>query len=343
MRPTRPTGGAKIGQCQFPLDETATCSPSDQRKSTTRRCTTVAAIRLVACSCGTTSFTHRVGRTTVDTAELDTQHQRQRGELAEVHEVGRNPTTSIRRRPSAEEGLVHRVQTHCTRTRAARTSPRTSEFGYKLAPRATSRSTSARPTRFQQRCRHRHHRHGRISSCIAYAVLPEPIKIISFEPTCTRPARMCPRRSGIQHPDAVVRRLRPQLGARLQLYRRCGAAAAEGHHPAHHRLHGHTSGNKNVPDPRNWSGSGNRSITNMFIDLGNRVYMTEEQFQDEMRARCGGQPGKDIIWAARSAVSSRSEPLRDRRRINSSRLNASFSSNAPGALRLSVHWWISST
>jgi hypothetical protein len=27
----------------------------------------------------------------------------------------------------------------------------------------------------------------------------------------------------------------------------------------------------NVPDPRNWQGSGNRSITNMFIDLGNRV------------------------------------------------------------------------
>ena len=31
-----------------------------------------------------------------------------------------------------------------------------------------------------------------------------------------------------------------------------------------------TAANKNVPDPRNWSGSGNRSITNMFIDLGAR-------------------------------------------------------------------------
>ena len=44
--------------------------------------------------------------------------------------------------------------------------------------------------------------------------------------------------------------------------------------------------NKNVPDPRNWQGSGNRSVANMFIDLGNRVSLTDEQFQ----ARDGGAP-----------------------------------------------------
>jgi hypothetical protein len=43
--------------------------------------------------------------------------------------------------------------------------------------------------------------------------------------------------------------------------------------------------NKNVPDPRNWSGSGNRSITNMFIDLGQGVALTDKQFQDEMDRR----------------------------------------------------------
>ena len=53
--------------------------------------------------------------------------------------------------------------------------------------------------------------------------------------------------------------------------------------------------NKNVPDPRNWQGSGNRSIANMFIDLGNRVTLTEEQFQAEMRARVAANPGKDFI------------------------------------------------
>jgi hypothetical protein len=43
--------------------------------------------------------------------------------------------------------------------------------------------------------------------------------------------------------------------------------------------------NKNIPDPRNWQGSGNRSIANMFIDLGMGVSMTDEQFQEEMAKR----------------------------------------------------------
>lgn len=46
-----------------------------------------------------------------------------------------------------------------------------------------------------------------------------------------------------------------------------------------------TPANKNVPDPRNWSGSGNRSISNMFIDLGQGVALTTEQFQEEMAKR----------------------------------------------------------
>ena len=43
--------------------------------------------------------------------------------------------------------------------------------------------------------------------------------------------------------------------------------------------------NKNIPDPRNWQGSGNRSIANMFIDLGMGVSLTDEQFQQEMARR----------------------------------------------------------
>jgi mono/diheme cytochrome c family protein len=43
--------------------------------------------------------------------------------------------------------------------------------------------------------------------------------------------------------------------------------------------------NKNVPDPRNWQGSGNRSVANMFIDLGMRVTLTDQQFQEEMAKR----------------------------------------------------------
>ena len=46
-----------------------------------------------------------------------------------------------------------------------------------------------------------------------------------------------------------------------------------------------TIGNRNVPDPRNWQGSGNRSVANMFIDLGNGVSLTDEQFQAAMDER----------------------------------------------------------
>ncbi len=43
--------------------------------------------------------------------------------------------------------------------------------------------------------------------------------------------------------------------------------------------------NRNVPDTRNWQGSGNRSVANMFIDLGMRVALTDEQFVEEMAMR----------------------------------------------------------
>jgi len=43
--------------------------------------------------------------------------------------------------------------------------------------------------------------------------------------------------------------------------------------------------NPNVADPRNWSGAGNRSVSNMFIDLGMRLQLTEEQFVEAMVER----------------------------------------------------------
>jgi len=46
-----------------------------------------------------------------------------------------------------------------------------------------------------------------------------------------------------------------------------------------------TDSNQNVPDARNWQGSGNRSVANMFIDLGERVTMSEEQFAREVQER----------------------------------------------------------
>jgi hypothetical protein len=55
--------------------------------------------------------------------------------------------------------------------------------------------------------------------------------------------------------------------------------------------------NKNIPDPRNWQGSGNRSVANMFIDLGMRVALTDEQFEAELarRRELMRQKGIDVM------------------------------------------------
>jgi len=65
-----------------------------------------------------------------------------------------------------------------------------------------------------------------------------------------------------------------------------------------------TAANSNLADPRNWAGGGRRSVTNMFIDLGYSVSLTEEQFQAEMairRERLGDRNQYDIgcplCWA----------------------------------------------
>ena len=121
----------------------------------------------------------------------------------------------------------------------------------------------------------------------AYAILKENTKILSFEPHLHAPgARMC---------------LEAIWGYNIQTIN-CvgydhnwvrGYDYADDHAPLLPKdtiLHiigymDNSPSNKNVPDPRNWQGSGNRSVANMFIDLGNRVSLTDEQFQAEMAAR----------------------------------------------------------
>ena len=121
----------------------------------------------------------------------------------------------------------------------------------------------------------------------AYAVLNEHTKVLSFEPHLHAPGmRMC---------------LEAIWGYNIQTLNCVGYDHnwVRGYHydddaapllPKGTILHiigymDNSPSNKNVPDPRNWQGSGNRSVTNMFIDLGNRVSLTEEQFQWEMAQR----------------------------------------------------------
>lgn len=46
-----------------------------------------------------------------------------------------------------------------------------------------------------------------------------------------------------------------------------------------------TDSNPNMADPRNWTGAGNRSVSNMFIELGQKVQLTEAQFLEAMEER----------------------------------------------------------
>jgi hypothetical protein len=55
--------------------------------------------------------------------------------------------------------------------------------------------------------------------------------------------------------------------------------------------------NKNVADPRNWSGLGHRSIDNMMNQLGEIDYLTDEEFEQEMakrRARLSLKDGQGV-------------------------------------------------
>jgi hypothetical protein len=131
----------------------------------------------------------------------------------------------------------------------------------------------------------------------AYTVLQQPTKIISFEPHLHAPgARMC---------------LEAIWGYNIQTLNCVGYDHnwVRGYDyldstapllPKGTILHiigymDNSPSNKNVPDPRNWQGSGNRSVANMFIDLGMRVALTDEQFQEEMLRRVKENPGTDVI------------------------------------------------
>ena len=56
--------------------------------------------------------------------------------------------------------------------------------------------------------------------------------------------------------------------------------------------------NRNVADPRNWSGSGHRSVDNMMINLMQAISLTDEQFEAEVakrREKLGLKPGQTVI------------------------------------------------
>ena len=214
-----------------------------------------------------------------------------------VHEVGRNPDYFDPKSAVLLKKGSYIVSDSLHTHSSGKDVTSHLEFGYKLAPKGykpeyrravfglgNGVDIDIRPMEKEQQLH-------------AYAVMNEPTKIISFEPHLHAPGnRMC---------------LEAIWGYNIQTLS-CvgydhnwvrGYSYADDTAPLLPKgtiLHiigyfDNTPANKNVPDPRNWSGSGNRSITNMFIDLGNRVALTDEQFQNEMKHRVQANPGKDII------------------------------------------------
>jgi mono/diheme cytochrome c family protein len=121
----------------------------------------------------------------------------------------------------------------------------------------------------------------------AYAVLQEHAKIISFEPHLHAPGmRMC-----LQAIWGINVETLTCAGYDHNWVR--GYTYEDGYQPLLPKgtiLHiigymDNSPTNSNIPDPRNWQGSGNRSVTNMFIDLGMRVQLSDEQFMEEMAER----------------------------------------------------------
>jgi mono/diheme cytochrome c family protein len=121
----------------------------------------------------------------------------------------------------------------------------------------------------------------------AYAVLEDHIKIIAFEPHLHAPGdRMCLEVIFKQHIETLSCVGYDHNWVRTYSY-------AENHEPLLPKgsvLHitgymNNTESNANVPDARNWQGSGNRSVANMFIDLGIQLRLTDEQFVAEMAHR----------------------------------------------------------
>jgi hypothetical protein len=121
----------------------------------------------------------------------------------------------------------------------------------------------------------------------AYAVLQENTKIVSFEPHLHAPGqRMCLEAIWGYNIQTLSCVGYDHNWVRGYTYQDDYAPLL----PKGTILHivgfmNNSTSNKNVPDPRTWQGSGNRSVANMFIDLGQRVSMSDEQFRDEMARR----------------------------------------------------------
>jgi hypothetical protein len=205
-----------------------------------------------------------------------------------VHEVGRNadyfPPQAGRLLRAGSSVVTNSVHLHSN----GRDTKAHLEIGFKLHPKGyepTVRASqsralgngmdiSIRPMDADQRLH-------------AYTVLQENTKIVTFEPHLHAPgARMCLEAIWGYTIETLTCAGYDHNWVRGYAYDDDAAPLL----PKGTILHiigymDNSPANKNVPDPRNWQGSGNRSVANMFIDLGEGVALSDEQFIAEMSAR----------------------------------------------------------
>ena len=121
----------------------------------------------------------------------------------------------------------------------------------------------------------------------AYRVLENPIKLVAFEPHLHAPGkRMCIEAIWGANVETLACAGYDHNWVRTYVFEAHAAPLL----PAGTILHIYgemnvTPTNLNMTETRNWTGSGNRSVSNMFIDLGRHVNLTEEQFFQEMADR----------------------------------------------------------
>ena len=121
----------------------------------------------------------------------------------------------------------------------------------------------------------------------AYGILEQHTKIISFEPHLHAPGeRMCLEAIWGHQVETLSCVGYDHNWVRSYQFEDSAAPLL----PAGTIVHitgymNNTDTNSNIPDPRNWQGSGNRSVQNMFIDLGIRVSLTQDQFLEAMEER----------------------------------------------------------
>jgi hypothetical protein len=124
----------------------------------------------------------------------------------------------------------------------------------------------------------------------SYLVLDQPAKVLTFEPHMhARGKRMCVEAI---HPNGHKEMLNcagyNHNWVKVYAYQDGVAPLL----PAKTIMHiigwyDNTANNPRNPEPRNWAGFGSRSIDDMFYNLARIVFLTPEQFEDELSRRAG--------------------------------------------------------